>query len=71
MTKLDSELGFGNGYVYAHDTKEKVSSMICLPESIKDHKYYFPTDSGSEKNVKAVMNRIEEFKKRGRHEENR
>ena len=70
VTKLDSELGFGNGYVYAHDTKEKVSSMVCLPESIKDHKYYFPTDSGSEKNVKAVMNRIEEFKKRGRHEEN-
>ncbi len=65
VTKLDADLGFGNGYMYAHDTKEKVTSMTCLPEKIKDHKYYYPTESGNEKNIKAVVERIENFKKRG------
>ncbi len=68
VTKLDEDLGFGAGYEYAHDTKEKVTSMECLPEQIKDHKYYIPTESGSEKNIKAVMSRIEAIKKRGHHE---
>ena len=32
--------------------------MTCLPDKIKDHKYYYPTDSGNEKNVKKVLDDI-------------
>ena len=58
VTKLDSELGYGEGYEYAHNLKNKVSKMTCLPDKIKDHKYYYPTDSGNEKNVKKVLDDI-------------
>ncbi len=64
VTKLDSELGYGEGYQYAHDFDDKVTNMTCLPESIKDHKYYYPTNSGSEKKVREVMKNIEAMKRK-------
>lgn len=64
VTKLDSELGYGDGYQYAHEYKDKTTSMTCLPEGLKNKKYYRPTDSGNEKNVKEVLRRLEEIKKK-------
>ncbi len=63
VTKLDEELGFGEGYQYAHDYENKVTDMTCLPDSIKNHRYYFPTNSGSEKKVKEVYGQIQNMKK--------
>lgn len=34
-TSLMEELGYGKGYIYAHDTKEKMAAMQCLPDSLK------------------------------------
>ena len=64
VTKLDSELGNGKGYLYAHNFEDKITNMQCLPDSIKDHKYYHPTNSGHEKQFQEILNRIEEIKKK-------
>ena len=63
VTKLDSELGNGKGYMYAHDYKEHITNMECLPKELKGHKYYEPTDIGKEKNVKELLERINKIKK--------
>ena len=47
-TRLMDELHYGEGYVYAHDTAEKMARMTCLPESLKDRRYYLPTEEGLE-----------------------
>ena len=47
-TKLMKELDYGKGYVYAHDTEEKLSSMQCLPDSLAGKTYYRPTEEGRE-----------------------
>ena len=47
-TGLMEELHYGDGYVYAHDRSEKIARMTCLPESLKDRRYYLPTEEGSE-----------------------
>lgn len=47
-TALMGELHYGEGYVYAHDTEEKMARMTCLPETLKDRRYYRPTREGSE-----------------------
>ncbi len=47
-TELMEELRYGEGYVYAHDTKEKMARMTCLPEDLKDRRYYLPTEEGAE-----------------------
>jgi len=62
-TKLMKELGYGKGYVYAHDTKDKLSTMQCLPDSLLDRKYYIPTEQGQEAKVKERMEQIENWKK--------
>lgn len=62
VTKLDSELGNGKGYKYAHDFENKITNMQCLPDKLKDRKYYHPTTSGREKEFKDILNRIEEIK---------
>ncbi|MCL2248243.1 MAG: replication-associated recombination protein A [Oscillospiraceae bacterium] len=62
-TKLMKELGYGKGYVYAHDTEDKLSTMQCLPDSLLDRKYYVPTEQGQEAKVKERMEQIENWKK--------
>jgi len=62
-TKLMNDLGYGKGYVYAHDTDDKLSTMQCLPDSIKDRKYYIPTEQGQETRVKERMAQIEQWKR--------
>ncbi len=61
-TKLMKELDYGKGYVYAHDTVEKMSEMQCLPDSLKDKEYYIPTEEGSEIKFKTRLKEIKEWK---------
>lgn len=62
-TKLMKDLGYGKGYVYAHDTKEKLAAMQCLPDALKDRTYYHPTEQGLEARYKARLQQIKEWKK--------
>jgi putative ATPase len=48
-TKLMGELGYGDGYRYAHDENQGVAAMDCLPESMKGSVFYRPTERGFEK----------------------
>ena len=59
-TKLMKELGYGDGYIYAHDTKDKIASMQCLPDSLVGKEYFTPGTQGLEAKYKA---RLEEIKK--------
>ena len=47
-TKLMEQLHYGEGYVYAHDTEEKIAAFDCLPESLAGTRYYEPTEAGAE-----------------------
>lgn len=62
-TRLMKELGYGKGYVYAHDTKEKMAAMQCLPDALKDRTYYHPTEQGLEARYKVRLQQIKEWKK--------
>ncbi len=62
VTDLMSELHYGDGYQYAHDTKEKVTRMKCLPEELDGISFYQPTREGMEKEVSEKLKRLKEFK---------
>ena len=62
-TKLMKELDYGKGYVYAHDTEEKMAKMQCLPDSLVHRRYYRPSGQGREKAVKERLEKILEWKK--------
>ena len=62
-TKLMKKLHYGEGYQYAHDTKEKITTMSCLPETLANRVYYIPTVQGKELRVKERLEKIENWKK--------
>ncbi len=62
-TKLMRDLNYGKGYQYAHDTKEKLTNMQCLPDSLVGTEYYTPTEQGLEAKYKAKLERIKEWKR--------
>jgi putative ATPase len=59
-TRLMKDLGYAEGYKYAHDEAGKVADMDCLPDSLKGRRYYNPTQEGREK---ALAQRLEEIRK--------
>lgn len=62
-TKLMKELDYGKGYIYAHDTEEKLSVMQCLPDSLLGREYYRPTEEGREGAFKERLEEIKAWKK--------
>lgn len=64
-TRLMQELEYGKGYQYAHDTEEKITRMQCLPDSLKDRRYYLPTGQGKEAAVKERLDEILNWKHQG------
>ncbi len=62
-TKLMKELGYGKGYQYAHNSDDKLTSMQCLPDSLKDREYYLPTQQGLEAKYKEKLEKIKAWKK--------
>ena len=61
-TKLMKDLNYGKGYVYAHDTKDKLSTMECLPPNLKGKEYYKPTTQGNEEKFKLRLEQIKKWK---------
>ena len=61
-TPLMKQLGYGKDYKYAHDFDDHVArDTTYLPDSLKDRRYYVPTDLGAEAELKrrlAALGRI-------------
>jgi putative ATPase len=51
-TRLMKDLGYGAGYVYAHDTEEKVADMRCLPPELEGLRLFEPGEEGWEKRIR-------------------
>lgn len=62
VTTLMEDLHYGEGYTYAHDTQEKIARMTCLPESLKNRRYYLPTEEGMEKEWRERLARSRAFR---------
>ena len=61
-TNLMKQLHYGEGYVYAHDTEEKVARMQCLPDSLLGRTYYRPNEAGEERQTKKRLEEIRRWK---------
>ncbi len=63
VSGLMRELDYGKGYEYAHEQEHKTSSMPCLPESLRNRRYYRPTAEGYELELKKRLEQLAEWKK--------
>lgn len=62
-TALMKDLKYGEGYQYAHDFKDRITNMQCLPNSLLHRIYYSPSNQGEELKIRETMSRIEKLQK--------
>ena len=65
-TRLMKDLGYGKGYVYAHDTEEGVGGIDCLPEALQGESFYRPGDRGFEAELGERLTRFRELRSNSR-----
>ncbi len=63
-TRLMKGLGYGDGYVYAHDTEEGVGGLDCLPDALQGTRFYHPTDRGIEARIRQRLEEIQRSRRR-------
>jgi len=62
VTGLMKNIGYGEGYKYAHNFDEKVTDMSCLPDNLAGRTYYKPTDQGFEQRLRARLDEIRKIR---------
>jgi putative ATPase len=60
-TRLMKDLGYGEGYKYAHDFDEGIIGQQNLPENLKGRAYYKPVDRGFERDLGRRLERVREI----------
>lgn len=60
-TKLMAELGYGEGYRYAHDYEGGIIAQQNLPDNLEGRRYYEPTDRGFERELADRLSRVREI----------
>ena len=63
-TGLMKAEGYGKGYQYAHNHDDKVADMQCLPDNLRERRYYHPTQEGLEKQIAERMEEIRKITKK-------
>ncbi len=63
-TKLMKEIGYGEGYRYAHDEEDAYAAgEVYLPEELQGQQYYFPEDRGLEVKIKQHLETLRQKNK--------
>ena len=68
-TKLMKGQGYGEGYIYDHDTPEGFSGQEYFPEKLGRQKFYNPVERGFEREVARRIDYFEKLRERKRAEE--
>ncbi len=64
VTGLMKNVGYGEGYKYAHDFDDKLTDMTCLPDNLSGRTYFQPTDQGFELRLRQRLDEIRKLKSR-------
>lgn len=57
-TKLMKELGYSEGYKYAHDYKGNFADLQFLPEEMEGRKFYDPGNNSRENEIRKRMQQL-------------
>ena len=57
-TQLMSNLGYGDGYQYDHDSSGGFSSQECMPDSLSGNTLYTPGNNPREKSMREYLKAV-------------
>ena len=60
-TRLMKDLGYGKDYKYAHNYPDAVVAQDYLPDKLKGQHFYFPSNRGFEKTIKARLDKWQQL----------
>jgi len=63
-SKLMKQEGYGEGYRHAHDLKDGVGTMDCLPDALEGARFYEPTDRGLERTLTERMRQLRDARRK-------
>lgn len=63
-TKLMKTMGYGEGYIYDHDTEHGYSGQQTLPDQLVKKRFYEPKERGFEREMKKRLDYFATIKKR-------
>ena len=55
-TRLMEDLGYGEGYLYDHETEEGFSGQNYFPDDMLRHTFYQPSERGFERDIRKRLN---------------
>jgi putative ATPase len=64
-TRLMKELGYSEGYIYAHDDPEGALKLNYLPENLPKAALYTPKDTGVEKRIREILDARQKARETG------
>ena len=64
VTGLMKNIGYGEGYKYAHNFEEKITDMSCLPVNLAGRVYYKPAGEGFEQRLRQRLDEIRKLRVR-------
>ncbi len=62
-TRHMKQWGYGSGYQHAHQSDDAITGMECLPDSLRGHEFYHPTDRGLERRIGERLDEIRRLRK--------
>jgi putative ATPase len=62
-TKMMADLGYGDGYIYDHDTKNSFSGLNFFPDKMQRESFYSPKDIGFERELKKRVDYFNKLRK--------
>ncbi len=66
VTGLMKNIGYGEGYKYAHNFEEKITDMSCLPVNLAGRVYYKPAGEGFEQRLRQRLDEIRKLRVRSK-----
>ena len=57
-TKLMADLGYSDGYKYAHDYPGHFADLEFMPEKLKEHRFYDPADNKHEDGLRSRLSSL-------------
>jgi putative ATPase len=64
-TRMMKDLGYGEGYVYDHDTAEGFSGQSYFPDGMERRRFYEPVDRGFEREIRKRLDYWDKLRRRG------
>ncbi|MCK4462052.1 MAG: replication-associated recombination protein A, partial [candidate division Zixibacteria bacterium] len=63
-TSLMKDIGYGNGYQYAHNYDDGITDQEYFPSELVGAEYYHPTPTGREQRLSEYLKRYKEYRKK-------